>query len=1353
MNLLFLPLLAPGLLFLAAVIAATGPGLRPTGILRIVQGLSLFAIVVAVGAAGLLWSQGPGTSPLLGIEGIGLSVRLDVVSVSLLLLVSVVGWVVLRFAANYLDGEPRQGPFTAWMAATLGAVLLLVQSGNLGGFFLSWLLTGYGLQRLLLFYRDRIPAQRAARKKFVFTRISEAALGGAFVLLAIAFGTADIGTMLERAGAGPVAAPAIIGAAALLAVAAVLQSAQFPAHGWLIEVVETPTPVSALLHAGVVNGGGFLLVRFADVLLLTPGVLAVLVLVGGLSALVGALSMLTQPAVKNSLAWSTVAQMGFMIMQCGLGLFGLALLHIVAHSLYKAHAFLLSGMAVDTVAANRRPGPVAAPDVRAVLRAFALALGVYAAVAVAFSLALPGKSPQALLLGAVLVFGVAYLVAQGLADAAPREITRRTLGYSVAVSLSYFALQTLAEGATAATLPPTPPPGPLEWALLILVVASFALVAFVQALFPNWAGHPAAAGLRIHLANGLYASAFIDRALGNWSLRARQARVRGTIGRDETSGDETRQEAAAPVEPAQCRAAADGAIRQIPPLWPLDATVAVNPFLGQAREDLAATQARLARVGGVPVTMPRAWYRDRLASGLMDETDLAEALAAERGAAGGDAPGLEVADLVAATAQDRKIADPLPTMADLAAKASDTDWPAIVEERFAVWAGAWFDQGQALWAAPHARGAWAEYRAFASLDITPEIAGLNDFAQFVADAPDDPLRAIVRSSRRLGLAPEALPTYYHQLLHSLGGWGQSARYLLFQAELEERSDDTALALLAIRLLWEEALFVRYRSAVQVEWRATCAAHARAPSADTQDRIDALLQLSAERAAQRRLSATLAATSPERDAAAEGRPALQAAFCIDVRSERFRRALESLDPDIRTLGFAGFFGVGARHRRFGSDVEERRLPVLLNPDLDTVAGGPEDSAEDTRTRLAERVRRAWGRFKFAAVSSFAFVESMGPVYLVKLVRDSLGITPPESTPDPAPRFETELGQEAAVEAAATVLGAMTLTRDFAPVVLLLGHGASVVNNPQASALHCGACGGYKGDANARLLARLLNDPQIRAGLAERGIDVPEDTRFVAGLHDTVTDRITLYDQDPGVAGAGERLAEVRRWLDNAGALVRQERALSLPGDDAGGDVEGRARRWSEVRPEWALAGCEAFIAAPRHRTAGKDLGGGAFLHDYDWRADGAQGYGVLELILTAPVVVASWINLQYYGSTVAPDDFGSGNKLLHNVVGGMGVFEGNAGVLRAGLAWQSVHDGERFIHDPLRLAVYVEAPRAAIDDILARHDEVRTLFDRGWVTLIVLDEQGRPSHRYRGVDDWVRLDAASGDAAISLPETA
>ncbi|MFZ7090347.1 proton-conducting transporter membrane subunit [Primorskyibacter sp. 2E233] len=513
MAYLLLPLVSPIVLLAAALYAARHPGKRPGVVPKLTEAAAFVAFVIAALAATLLVVQGPGTSPLIGVSGLGLSVRLDAVSTVMLVLVSFIGWLVLRYSKTYMDGEVRQGAFTSWMAATLAAVLLLVMSGNLFQLFAAWTFTSLSLNRLLLFYPERVTARRAARKKAIVARLSELALAGAVVLLIAETGTADIETILAMAEANWMT----IIAALLIAVSAVLASAQFPVHGWLTEVMEAPTPVSALLHAGVINAGGFLLIRFADVMLLAPGVMAVLVMLGGFTALFGGLVMLTQPAVKTSLAWSTIAQMAFMIMQCGLALFPLALLHIVAHSLYKAHAFLSSGEAVRNVAAIHRPGPIAVPSARNVVQAFAVAITIYGVVGVI--LGFDEKSIQAIALGVILIFGVAYLLAQGFADAAPRELMQRTAIYAVMTSVSYFALQVVALSLTAGSLPPTPSPGPLEWALIILALASFGCVAVAQATFPLWTSHPAAAGLRVHLTNGLYANAIFDKLLDGWSKR------------------------------------------------------------------------------------------------------------------------------------------------------------------------------------------------------------------------------------------------------------------------------------------------------------------------------------------------------------------------------------------------------------------------------------------------------------------------------------------------------------------------------------------------------------------------------------------------------------------------------------------------------------------------------------------------------------------------------------------------------------------------------------------------------------------------------------------------------------------
>lgn len=509
--------LAPLPLLIASILAAFRPGRRPAGIPLLAELAALLALAFGFAGAVQLALGSPRTLSL-GTGPLELGFRQDAVSATMALLVGFVGWVVVRYSRTYLDGEAREGRFHALMLATLAGVLVLVQSGTLAVLVGAFLAVGAGLRQLLLHYPERPEAQRAAAKFRLVWGAGDALLAIAAALLWVAFGTADLADITTAAAAGlPLAAGVAV---ALIAVAAALKTASFPLHGWLTEVMEAPTPVSALLHAGIINGGGFLLIRMAGLVQASDGAMAALVMLGGLTALFGAVVMLTQSAVKTALAWSTVAQMGFMLLQCGLGLWPLALLHIVAHSLYKAHAFLGSGSAVAAVASVKRPGPVAIPGLAAVGRAFLLALALYAGVAFLFGLVVGPKSPQALALGAILIFGVAYLVAQGLADAAPRALTARTAIASLGAAFAYFAFHTVAGLIWGPSLPAPPVPGALEWALIVLIILSFGLVAVAQALFPLWAHHPAAAGLRVHLANGLYLNAVLDRLIGGFRRQA-----------------------------------------------------------------------------------------------------------------------------------------------------------------------------------------------------------------------------------------------------------------------------------------------------------------------------------------------------------------------------------------------------------------------------------------------------------------------------------------------------------------------------------------------------------------------------------------------------------------------------------------------------------------------------------------------------------------------------------------------------------------------------------------------------------------------------------------------------------------
>jgi uncharacterized protein YbcC (UPF0753/DUF2309 family) len=764
--------------------------------------------------------------------------------------------------------------------------------------------------------------------------------------------------------------------------------------------------------------------------------------------------------------------------------------------------------------------------------------------------------------------------------------------------------------------------------------------------------------------------------------------------------------------------AAKKAVAQVPPAFPLDATVAVNPFLGQIHDSRALTAARLSKTAGIRIFPSREEYAARIADGRIKADHLAAA-AAEAG--------VTPADLQAAAKRDTPLETALPTVADLVAGETGIEWPNFVADRISLWAAVHFDEGQALWPAPKG-GLFASWRAFASRDLSTGIAGLSDFASHVAGMPDDPRMALAMACERLGLSPSSAPLYFHRLLMTLGGWSQLARSKGWLAERDGTTDNSCFDLLAVRVVWDAALLEAHRDSIAAAWQETLSAYAEdlVPSKD--HILDAALQDAADRAAEDALAGTLAADiGPD---ITDTRPAIQAAFCIDVRSEVFRRAMEQVDLNAETIGFAGFFGLPVAHRSKASDIVELRAPVLLRPGLESVSSG--DQETDWAMRLHRRAVRAWGRFKMAAVSAFAFVEAAGPLYVAKLIKDSRSHSKHVSYGE-APAVD--LPDADRIAAGEQVLSAMSLTDGFARVVLIAGHGSSVTNAPHASALQCGACGGHSGDVNARLLASLLNDPVVRSGLIERDILIPDDTVFLAGLHDTVSDDVTLFE-DQDFPSHREDVQRLKTTLSKAGVMARLERAMVLP---RAGDAEKLALRggdWSDLRPEWGLAGCNAFIAAPRHRSAGRDLGGRSFLHSYDWRAD--KGFGTLELILTAPVVVASWISLQYYGSSVAPEAFGAGNKLIHNVTGGIGVVEGNGGLLRAGLPWQSVHDGENFRHEPLRLHVVLEAPTEAISSVLDRNPDVRALFDNGWLALSAMDHHGQIAWRY-DAGAWQSLD--------------
>jgi NAD(P)H-quinone oxidoreductase subunit 5 len=519
-NLLWLAALGP----LALIAAGIAPGTLAGRSTRNRLGLALAAALMALAAASVtltaVIAYGAIRTELIGRDGTGLALYLDSVSAIIFVLVSFIGLIVVNYSRNYLDGDPGQIRFTRWLCLTLAAVLMLIISGNLFQFALAWIATSLSLHRLLVFYGERPNAVLAARKKFVASRLGDLCLIGAMVLLHGAIGTLDYAGIFSAADAmraSGIVPNSVQIAALLLVIAALLKSAQFPLHGWLLEVMETPTPVSALLHAGIINAGGFLMVRFAHVIALSTSSLDTLALIGGLTALFGSLVMLPQTSIKVSLAYSTIAQMGFMMLECGLGAFSAAFLHIVAHSFYKAHAFLSSGSVIDIARASWTPSPGGKPHPARVIIAIVAVLGVTLAVSTVFGATI-AEEPGVFVLGSILVLSLVHLVANGIDERPSAYVIGRTVLLAVVVAVTYFGLQLGVQKLLAGAVPPVAAiRGPLDIFIVGLVVLSFAALTFFQSMLPSLAGTPKWQASYALVSNGFYVNTLANRmALRFW---------------------------------------------------------------------------------------------------------------------------------------------------------------------------------------------------------------------------------------------------------------------------------------------------------------------------------------------------------------------------------------------------------------------------------------------------------------------------------------------------------------------------------------------------------------------------------------------------------------------------------------------------------------------------------------------------------------------------------------------------------------------------------------------------------------------------------------------------------------------
>ena len=794
------------------------------------------------------------------------------------------------------------------------------------------------------------------------------------------------------------------------------------------------------------------------------------------------------------------------------------------------------------------------------------------------------------------------------------------------------------------------------------------------------------------------------------------------------------------------------AAARIAPTWPLDQFIAVNPYWGWLGTPVPEAAARLGILSGTRLTMPRSWFKERWAAGQFGRAHIEAALLV------GGPSALQADDVI----RSLELASPdVPRMAlvtDLRSTGGEPrpgqTWSELVTHQISQHCAAFFDRHQATWAIDTRAGLYGSWHCQLSNDHgLPWRQGRAALECRLADLPGTPGALIAAALDALGISDAGREHYLSALLMSIGGWAAWCAYERWQARLAGGDDDQIVHLLAVRLAWEWLLHAdASANTLPTDWAAQWTSRDESAAVlQSEQHTDWLLQHALELSYQQTLIAGL--RQAEFPALAEP-PAVQAVFCIDVRSEVFRRALEASHPAIQTCGFAGFFGLPITYSPLGSALARPQLPGLLQPEqqvTDDAGTGKEGAALGQlfagQRRSALRWRERWAGFRTAPASAFSFVESLGLLYAGKLLAASWpsAATPArwedaglhaKSAARLRPRLPHADDPAGAAALAKGVLGAMGLVGNFAPLVLLTGHGSQSANNPHAAGLDCGACGGQTGEVNARVLADLLNDPAVREHLRALGIDVPADTHFLPALHNTTTDQVVLYDTSDVPVALQPRVEQLRGWLRTAGEQARKERAASLglglmanqPAALRQAVLE-RANDWAQVRPEWGLADNAAFIVAPRRRSQHLNLAGRSFLHDYDWRLD--PDLSVLTLIMTAPMVVTHWINMQYHASVVDNARYGSGNKVLHNVVGGhIGVFEGNGGDLRIGLPTQSLHDGRTLRHTPLRLSVFIEAPRASIDAVINGHETVRHLVGNQWLHLFRIEPGGTCVEQYQ-----------------------
>ncbi|NKB47130.1 MAG: DUF2309 family protein [Legionellales bacterium] len=599
--------------------------------------------------------------------------------------------------------------------------------------------------------------------------------------------------------------------------------------------------------------------------------------------------------------------------------------------------------------------------------------------------------------------------------------------------------------------------------------------------------------------------------------------------------------------------------------------------------------------------------------------------------------------------------------------------------------------------------------------------------QWLERLPQRPEAVIAEALLYLGTPTDEQEQFLTLMLTTLPGWAAYIQYRTNWADPQDtahpypvtQSDYLALRLVLTCLIWPEAkqLLSCHQKALQ--------------NTDISEPYQRIADN--EAVYQKELVKKLVSLDVSKE---KSRPTAQLIFCIDVRSEPFRRALET-QGDYETYGFAGFFGVPISIESAVTGESYVSCPVLLKP-THNIIEKPNTSYQSYKSGFEklQSIKKLYQSLKYTFTTPFSLVETMGIASGLWMGLKSLtprgsaaiqsilknAIAPNHS---PNPDIQT-IPFEQQVTYGVGSLKMMGLTENFAPLIIFCGHGSTTQNNAYATVLDCGACGGRHGASNARILTAILNSKKVRNALKKHHIEIPEDTFFLAAEHNTTTDEVEIYDYNfpESFAIQIESLRQDLKNARNENSFRRsKEMGVNTNTKRANKVTALRAQDWAQVRPEWGLAKNAAFIVGPRWLTKNVDLEGRSFLHSYEWKKDG-DGTS-LTTILTAPMVVAQWINAQYFFSTFDNVAFGGGSKITKNITGKIGIMQGNASDLMHGLPLQSVFKSDnKPYHQPMRLTVIVYAPKSHIDPIIKQHDVLQKLFGNGWVNLICHDPNAK-----------------------------